>query len=55
LGDRVWDKTSSYLTYGIGVVVAGVLMIILAAMGGIAVYGESILEPVIDWLGLPWP
>jgi len=55
LGDRVWDKTSSFLTYGIGVVVAGGLMIILGAMGGIAVYGDSILKPVLDWLGLPWP
>lgn len=55
LGDRVWEKTSSFLIYGILVVVAGVLMVIIAALGGIAVYGESILEPVLDWIGLPWP
>ncbi|MHA2040892.1 MAG: hypothetical protein ACW975_03430 [Candidatus Thorarchaeota archaeon] len=55
LGDRVWDKTSGFLTYGIAIAVAGVLMIIIAAMGGIAVYGDSILKPVLDWIGLPWP
>ncbi|UCE11789.1 MAG: hypothetical protein JSW61_07620 [Candidatus Thorarchaeota archaeon] len=55
LGDRVWASTSSYLIYGILVVVGGVLMIILGAMGGIAVYSDSILKPVLDWLGLPWP
>jgi hypothetical protein len=55
LGDRVWDKTSGFLTYGIGLVVAGALIIIIAALGGIAVYGESVLEPVLDWIGLPWP
>ncbi|MHA1926855.1 MAG: hypothetical protein ACXABV_02770 [Candidatus Thorarchaeota archaeon] len=55
LGDRVWDKTSGFLTYGIVIAVAGVLMIIIAAMGGIAVYGDSILKPVLDWIGLPWP
>lgn len=55
LGDGVWEKTSSFLVYGILVVVAGVLMILLGAMGGIAVYETSILEPILDWLGLPWP
>jgi len=55
LGDRVWDKTSGFLTYGITVAVAGVLIIIIAAMGGIAVYGDSILKPILDWIGLPWP
>jgi hypothetical protein len=55
LGDRVWDKTSGFLTYGITIAVAGVLMIIIAAMGGIAVYGDSILKPILDWIGLPWP
>lgn len=55
LGDRVWDKTSGFLVYGITIAVAGVLMIIIAAMGGIAVYGDSILKPVLDWIGLPWP
>ena len=55
LGDRVWDKTSGFLTYSISIVVAGVLMIIIAALGGIAVYGDSILKPVLDWIGIPWP
>jgi len=55
LGDRVWVGRASSLTYGILVIVGGVLMIIIAALGGIAVYGESILSPVLDWLGLPWP
>ncbi len=55
LGDAVWDKTSSWLSYGILVVVAGVLMVLMGAMGGIAVYGDSILKPVLDWIGLPWP
>jgi len=55
LGDRVWDKTSGFLVYGITIAVAGVLMVIIAAMGGIAVYGDSILKPVLDWIGLPWP
>jgi len=55
LGDRVWVGTSSSLIYGILVIVGGVLIIIIAALGGIAVYGESILSPILDWLGLPWP
>lgn len=55
LGDGVWDKTSGFLVYGVTIAVAGVLMIIVAAMGGIAVYGDSILKPVLDWIGLPWP
>ena len=55
LGDRVWVGTSSSLIYGILVIIGGVLMIIIAALGGIAVYGESVLSPILDWLGLPWP
>jgi hypothetical protein len=55
LGDRVWVGTLSYVTYGLLVMIGGILMIIMAAMGGIAVYGESILKPLLDWLGLPWP
>ncbi len=55
LGDKVWDTTSGFLIYGILVVVGGALMIIMGAMGGIAVYNTSILEPLLDWLGLPWP
>ena len=55
LGDKVWDTTSGFLIYGILVVVGGALIILMGAMGGIAVYGTSILEPLLDWLGLPWP
>jgi len=55
LGDRIWKNTSPFLIYAIGTVVAGGLMIILGAMGGIAVYDTSILSPILDWLGLPWP
>ncbi len=55
MGDKIWTYTSTYLIYGILTVVGGGLMIILAAMGGIAVYGTSILSPILDWIGLPWP
>lgn len=55
LGDRVWVGTSSALSYGILVIVGGLLVIIIAAIGGIAVYGVSILSPILQWLGLPWP
>jgi hypothetical protein len=55
LGDRVWVGTSSSLIYGILVIVGGLLIIIIAALGGIAVYSESILSPILDWLGIPWP
>ncbi|MHA2069622.1 MAG: hypothetical protein ACXABY_35105 [Candidatus Thorarchaeota archaeon] len=55
LGDRVWVSTSGFLIYGIPIVVGGVLMMMLGAMGGIAVYNDSILKPILDWLGLPWP
>lgn len=55
IGDRVWVKTSSYLPYGILVIVGGVLMMVMGALGGIAVYGTSILSPILDWLGIPWP
>jgi hypothetical protein len=55
LGDRVWTGTASSLIYGILVIVGGLFVIIIAALGGIAVYGESILSPILQWLGLPWP
>ncbi|MFX1482472.1 MAG: hypothetical protein ACFFCP_04700 [Promethearchaeota archaeon] len=55
MGDRVWIKPSSYLPYGILVVVGGGIMMIVAALGGIDVYGTSILEPVLNWIGIPWP
>ncbi|TFG97896.1 hypothetical protein E4H12_07505 [Candidatus Thorarchaeota archaeon] len=55
IGDRVWIKPSSYLPYAILVIVGGVLMMVMGALGGIAVYGTSILSPILDWLGIPWP
>ena len=55
LGDRVWVKASSYFPYAILVIVGGVLMMVMGALGGIAVYGESILGPILDWIGIPWP
>jgi hypothetical protein len=55
LGDRVWVNASSYFPYAILVIFGGVLMIIMGALGGIQVYGTSILKPVLDWIGIPWP
>ena len=55
VGDKVWVKTSTYLIYGILTVIGGGLIIILGALGGIAVYGTSILSPILEWIGLPWP
>jgi hypothetical protein len=55
LGDRVWIKPMSYLPYGILVIVGGVFMMVMGALGGIAVYDTSILEPILDWIGIPWP
>jgi hypothetical protein len=55
LGDRVWINASSYFPYAILVIFGGVLMIIMGALGGIQVYGTSILKPVLDWIGIPWP
>lgn len=55
MGDRVWIKPSSYLPYGILTIVGGVLMMVMGALGGIAVYDTSILEPILDWIGIPWP
>jgi hypothetical protein len=55
LGDRVWVKASSYFPYAILTIVGGVLMMIMGALGGIAVYDTSILEPILDWIGIPWP
>ncbi len=55
VGDKIWVKTSTFLIYGITTFIGGVLMMILGAMGGIAVYGTSILQPVLDWIGIPWP
>ncbi len=55
VGDRIWIRPSSYLPYGILVIIGGVLMMIMGALGGIAVYNTSILEPILDWIGIPWP
>jgi hypothetical protein len=55
LGDRVWVKASTYFPYAILVMLGGLLVIIIGALGGIAVYGTSILQPVLDWIGIPWP
>ena len=55
LGDRIWENTSSFLIYSVLTIIAGVLMIIVAAMGGLQEYGTSILQPILEWLGLPWP
>jgi hypothetical protein len=37
------------------VIFGGVLMMIMGALGGIAVYETSILKPILDWIGIPWP
>jgi hypothetical protein len=55
VGDRIWIKPSSYLPYAILTIVGGVLMMVMGALGGIAVYDTSILEPILDWIGIPWP
>ncbi len=55
IGDRIWTSTSGFLIYGILIIIGGGLMIVIAAMGGIAVYGTSILKPILDWVGMPWP
>ena len=55
IGDRIWVKASSYFPYAILTIFGGVLMMIIGALGGIAVYGTSILGPVLDWIGIPWP
>ncbi len=55
MGDRVWIKASSYFPYAILTIVGGVLMMLMGALGGIAVYGTSILGPILQWMGIPWP
>ena len=55
IGDRVWVKASTYFPYAILTIFGGVLMMIMGALGGIAVYDTSILEPIFDWIGIPWP
>ncbi|KXH73574.1 MAG: hypothetical protein AM326_10540 [Candidatus Thorarchaeota archaeon SMTZ-45] len=55
MGDRVWFKLSTYAPYAILVIFGGIMMMIMGALGGIAVYGTSILQPILDWIGIPWP
>ncbi len=55
LGDKIWKSTSGFMIYGVLGIVGGAMIILMGALGGIAVYGTSILEPVLDWLGMPWP
>ena len=55
MGDRVWIKASSYFPYAILVIFGGALMMTMGALGGLAVYETSILEPILDWIGIPWP
>jgi len=55
IGDRVWLKASSYFPYAILTIFGGVLMMIMGALGGIFVYDTSILQPILDWIGIPWP
>ena len=55
IGDRVWLKASNYFPYAILTIFGGVLMMIMGALGGIAVYETSILQPILEWIGIPWP
>ncbi|TET06197.1 MAG: hypothetical protein E3J86_15175 [Candidatus Thorarchaeota archaeon] len=55
IGDRIWLNASSYFPYAILTIFGGALMMVIAALGGIAVYDTSILDPIFDWIGLPWP
>ncbi|MGY5858666.1 MAG: hypothetical protein RTU63_04800 [Candidatus Thorarchaeota archaeon] len=55
LGDRVWVKPSTYIPYATLVLIGGGLMVIMGALGGLAVYSESIMAPLFDWAGIPWP
>lgn len=55
IGDRVWTKASTYFPYAILTIFGGVMMMIMGALGGIAVYDTSILQPILDWIGIPWP
>ncbi len=55
IGDRVWTNASTYFPYAILTIFGGVLMMIMGALGGIAVYDTSILQPILEWIGIPWP
>ncbi|TFH06671.1 MAG: hypothetical protein E4H14_10305 [Candidatus Thorarchaeota archaeon] len=55
LGDRVWVKPSTYIPYATLILIGGAFMVIMGALGGLAVYGDSIMSPLLDWAGIPWP
>ena len=55
LGDRVWVKPSTFIPYATLILIGGAFMVIMGALGGLAVYGESIMSPLFDWAGIPWP
>ena len=55
LGDRIWVKPSTYIPYAALIIIGGGFMVLMGALGGLAVYGESIMQPIFDWAGLPWP
>jgi hypothetical protein len=55
LGDRVWVNASTYFPYAIVIMIGGILMMIMGALGGILEYQTSILKPILDWIGIPWP
>ena len=55
LGDRIWVKPRTYIPYAALIVIGGGFMVLMAALGGLQVYGESIMQPIFDWVGLPWP
>jgi len=55
LGDRVWVKASTYIPYAALIIIGGGFMMIMGALGGLAVYSESIMAPILDWAGIPWP
>ncbi len=55
LGDRVWVSPKTYIPYAILIIIGGGFMVLMGALGGLAVYGESIMEPILNWAGIPWP
>lgn len=55
LGDRVWVSARTYIPYAALIIIGGGFMVLMGALGGLAVYGESIMQPIFDWVGLPWP
>ncbi|MGY5879957.1 MAG: hypothetical protein RTV31_06880 [Candidatus Thorarchaeota archaeon] len=55
LGDRIWVKPRTYIPYATLIIIGGGFMVLMAALGGLAVYGESIMAPLFDWAGIPWP